>query len=156
MQHKLGTLEPVIFFRNHRDPAHPPGYLMLAPYSDFPTPSGYTREAAGTLADVDRLQRTLIEQERRDAEADALHDEAVLGRRYAEMTDKLRAKMVSSSTSAYDHDFIEAYLKVREERRERHRQRFMERTMFLHAREMDTPKDRAVDDETVKLDRVNF
>jgi hypothetical protein len=153
---KLGSLEPVIYFRNHRDPAHPPGFLMLAPYSDFPTPAGYTREAADTLADVDRLQRSLIEQERRDAEAELLHDEVVLGRRYAEMTDKLRARMVSSSTSPYDRDFIEAYLKLREEKRDRHRQRFLERVMFLHAREMDTPRDRRVDDETVKLDRVNF
>jgi hypothetical protein len=134
---KLGSLEPVIYFKNYRDPAHPPGYLMLAPYSDFPTPSGYSREHADNLPDIDKLQRVLCEQERRAAEEEFLHDEAVLGRRYAEMTDKLRQRMVSNSTSAYDRDFIAAYLQLREGKRQKHQQRFMERTMFLWAREMD-------------------
>lgn len=153
---KLGSLEPVVYYRNHRDPVHPPGFLMLAPYSDFPTPPGYTREAADSLAEVDKLQRTLIEQERRDAEADLLYNEVVMGAKRAEVYDRLRQRMVSSATTPYEREFIELYLKLGEEKRERHRQRFMERTMFLWAREMDTPKDRNVDDETVKLDRVNF
>lgn len=151
---KLGSLEPVVFFRNHRDPAHPPGYLMLAPYSDFPTPAGYTREHAENLPDIDKLQRVLCEQERRAAEAEALHDEVVLGRRYAELTDRLRARMVSGSTSAYDRDFIAGYLQLREEKRARHAQRFSERTMYLWAREMDShgrlPDSERVDHVDVK------
>jgi hypothetical protein len=150
---KLGSLEPVVFFKNHRDPAHPPGYLMLAPYSDFPTPSGYTREHADNLPDIDKLQRILIEQERRAAEEEFLHDEVVLGKKYSEMTDKLRQRMVSGSTSAYDRDFIEAYLKLRETKREKHQQRFMERTCYLYAREMDMGK-RPVDVE--RVDKVDI
>ena len=152
----LGSLDAVIYFRNYRDPAHPEGYLLLAPYSDFPAPSGYSREVARTLPEIDRLQFILVEQERRAAEAEALHDEVILGRRYAELTDRLRQRMISSSTSPYDRDFIEGYLKLREEKRDRHRQRFSERTMFLHARENDTPKNRNVNDEKVSLDRINF
>lgn len=152
----LGSLSEVVYFRNHRDPAHPPGFLMLAPYSEFRTPSGYTREVARTLGEIDALQRTLIEQERRACESEILHDEAILGRKYAEVTDRLRAKMVSSSTSPYERDFIELYLQLRDEKRDKHRQRFLERQMYLHARENDMPKNRRENEERVSLDRVNF
>jgi len=152
----LGSLSEVIYFRNHRDPAHPPGYLMLAPYSEFRTPDGYSREAARTLGEIDALQRTLISQERRDCEQEILHDEAVLSRKVMEVTDRLRQRMVSSSTSPFERDFIELYLQLREEKRDRHRQRFMERTMYLHARENDAPRGRDDNSESVNLDRVNF
>jgi hypothetical protein len=152
----LGSLSVVIYFKNHRDPAHPPGFLMLAPYSDFPTPSGYTREAARTLGEIDSLQRTLCEQERRASEQEALHDEVILGRRYAEVTDRLRQKMVSGATTPYERDFIELYLQLREDKRDKHRQRFMEREMYLHARENDMPKNRDEHEEKVSLDRINF
>lgn len=152
----LGTLDHVVYFKNYSDPVHPPGYLMLAPYSDFPVPFGYSREYARTLPEIDRLQFTLIEQERRACELDVLHDEVILGRKFAEITDRLRRTMISSSTSPYERDFIEAYLKLREDKRDKHRQRFAERTMYLHARENDTPKNRNVNDEKVSLDRVNF
>lgn len=152
----LGSLEAVIYFHNHRDPNHPPGYLMLSPYSDFPTPYGYTREAARTLPEIDRLQFTLIEQERRECEMEMVHDEVVFGRKQREVTDKLRQRMISSSTTPYERDFIEAYLQLQEQKRDRHRQRFMERAMFLHARENDTPKNRRTNDERVSLDRISF
>lgn len=129
---------------------------MLSPYSDFPTPSGYTREAARTLPEIDRLQFTLIEQERRECEMEMVHDEVVFGAKQREITDRLRQRMVSSSTTPYDRDLIAAYLQLKEEKREIHRQRFMERNMFLFARENDTPKNRRTNDEKVSLDRINF
>lgn len=152
----LGSLEVVIYFKNHRDLSHPPGFLMLSPYSDFSTPPGYTREVARTLPEIDRLQFTLIEQERRECERDMLYNEVVVGKMQREVTDRLRTRMVSSSTTPYERDFIEAYLQLQESKRDRHRQRFLERTMFLHARENDTPKNRRTNDERVSLDRVNF
>jgi len=145
---KLGSLEPVVFFKNYRDPAHPPGYLMLAPYSDFPTPPGYSREHADNLPDIDKLQRVLCEQERRAAEEEFLHDETILGRKYAEITDKLRQKMVSSSTTPYEREFIQIYLRLREGKRQKHAQRFQERVCYLWAREMDS-HNRPVDSERV-------
>ncbi len=134
----LGTLDAPIYFRNYRDPNHPEGYLMLAPYSEFPTPHGYTREVARTLSEVDKLQKILCEQERRDCEREQIHDEVMIGARQRELTDKLRQKMVSSSTTPYDHDLIGAYLELKIEKRARHAQRFQERSMYLYAREMDS------------------
>lgn len=151
---KLGTLEPVVYFRNHRDPAHPEGFLMLAPYSEFPTPRGYSRETAETLSEVDRLQKILLEQEQRQWEAEAIYDEVVMGQRQRAVVDRLRTRMVSGATSPYERDFIEAYLALREDKREKYRQRWMERTAYLHAREYDTPKGRAVDDEGFRVDRI--
>lgn len=150
----LGSLSAVVYFRNHRDPNHPEGYLMLAPYSEFPTPRGYSRELARTLSDIDKLQRVLCEQERRDFERDRLYDEVLVGAKQRGITDKLRQRMVSSSTTPYDRDVIEAYLQLKEEKRAKHAQRFMERNMYLYAREMDShsrpPDSERVDHVDVK------
>jgi hypothetical protein len=134
----LGTLDAPIYFRNHRDPNHPEGYLMLAPYSDFPTPYGYSREVARTLPDIDRLQKILCEQERQAFERDHIYDQVLVGQKQREITDRLRQRMVSSSTSPYDRDIIAAYLELKEEKREKHAQRFRERNMYLYAREHDS------------------
>ena len=143
----LGTLEPVEFFVNYRDPAHPPGYVLLAPYTGCRPPDGYQSEYADTLAAVDRLQRTLQRQEQQQWERELEGDEARMRARYDAVGDALRAKMVSSSTSAYERDFIGFYLRLREEKRDRHRQRFMERVCYLTAREMDTHPSRRVNEE---------
>jgi hypothetical protein len=132
-----GNIEPVIYFVNHRDPAHPPGYLMLAPYSDFPTPEGYERCGADTLREVDRLQARLIEQERRQWESELERDEAQFQAKSDEVRDRLYARMTSISTPEFEKEFIRLYLSLRIDKRERHRQRWMERTAYLHAREMD-------------------
>jgi hypothetical protein len=141
--HKLGTLTPCIYFVNHRDPRHPEGYIMLAPYTDCPTPEGYSRHEAGTLADIDTLQRRLLEQCQREWEQEMSLDEAQWRSRWDAITDRLHARLVSSSTSEYDKAFIREYIKLRVEKRDRHRQRFTERTAYIYAREMDLGSRRA-------------
>jgi len=150
----LGTLEPVIYFVNHTDPRRPEGYVVLAPYSSFATPPGHSREEARTLAEVDKLQSRLIEQEMRATEADWLYNETLTAGKRKAVEDSLRTRMVSSATTPYEREFIELYLQLRDEKRAKYQQRFMERTMFLHARENDTPRGRGVDEETVNLDRI--
>lgn len=153
--HKRGTHEAVIYFRNYRDPAHPVGYLMLAPYSDFPTPAGYERCGAESLSEVDKLQRVLIYQERASAQNEYFHDEATFGARQQAIRDRLYARMVSDSTSPYERDFIKSFLELRDEKkREKYAAAFEHRAMYLHARENDTPKNRRVDDESFRVDRI--
>lgn len=151
---KMGSLEPVIYFINHLDRSHPEGFHVLAPYSSFPTPEGYERAAAETLADVDRLQRILIEQERREWEREAIVNEVLVAERRQAVRDRLYARMIGAGTSEYEREFIRLYLELREDKRERYRQRFMERTAFLWAREMDARRDRRVDAERVNLDCI--
>lgn len=150
---KLGTLSPVIFFVNHRDPAHEPGYILLAPHSDFATPEGYSREYADTLSAVDRLQSRLQEQEARLWQQEADASLAVGAERREAIADSLRQRMCSSSTSAYEREFIRLYLQLREEKRQKHQQRFLERNAFLYAREFDLG-DRKSDTEEVRLDKL--
>lgn len=151
---KFGTLEPIIYFENSR------GDIVMPPdtpsaryfYSEKRDARGLTyrdhgfewREA-GTLEEVDRLQKRLNDHERRKAEAAAERDEEKYRERSRSVRDSLYGRMVSSSTSPYEKEFIKYYLQLREEKRERHRQRFLEATSYLWAREMDKgtlPQDR--------------
>lgn len=150
----LGTLSPVVYFVNHRDPRHPEGYLMPAPYSSMSTPEGYSRHEACTLREVDALQRRLYEQAYREREAALEKDDAQWRARLERVNDSLYASLASSSTSEYEKEFIRLYLRLRDDKRERYRQRFMEFVLFNHARENDLG-DRRADEETVRLDRID-
>lgn len=150
----LSSLEAVVYFVNHEDSAHPAGYVLLAPTSSHPTPEGYSRELARSLPEIDRLQAILVSQERREWERELAADERLMEGRRADVRDRLYARMTSSTTSPYEREFIQLYLQLREDKRARHRQRFLERTAYLTAREMDTPRGRQVYEERVNVDRI--
>lgn len=153
MNGKLGSLDAPIYFVNHRDPAHPPGYIMMAPYSDFPTPDGYSREIADDLPSVDRLQKRLQQQEYREWEQEAERDMEGLRMRFAASRDRLYARMTSSSCSAHERDFIRGYLQLQDEKRDKHRVRFECRNAYLWARENDIAKGRQANEESFNADR---
>ena len=134
--HKLGTLTPVVYFVNHRDPRHAEGHILIAPYTGFPAPEGYSTEYADTLAAVDKLQKRLQEQTRREfaAEQRALYGDGAVRDAIHE---RLLARLVSSETSEHDKDFIRAWLKVREDKRDYFARQFECRNSYLYAREMD-------------------
>lgn len=151
---KLGSLDPVVYFQNSRGEIVLPPDSTLARYfyegardSNGKTyrDLGFEWREAGTLAEVDDLQRRLVEQDRRSNEAGAERDEALRGESWRRVGDRLRARMVSSSTSTYEREFIGLYLRLRDEKRAKHRQRWLERVSYLWAREMDAssrPTDR--------------
>lgn len=153
---KLGSLEPVIYFRNISNSTRPVGWLILAPYTDCPLEVGYERCAAESLPEVDRLHKTLEYQEAGERSADVIHDERVFGPLRDKIRDNLYAKLVSSGTSELEKDFIRAYLSYRIDKRDKFHERYLEYVTYFHAREMDSPKNRRVDEERVNLDRVNF
>jgi hypothetical protein len=155
MNGKLGTLDQVEYFVNSRDPSHPPGYIILAPYSNAPLPNGYSREYADSISSVDRLQNQLLFQERRQWEREELHDTVLMGERQRKVVDSLKQKMVSSSTSPYERDWIAAYLQLREEKKEKHRKVFEQRTAYLWQTAHETPKGRFANEEKVNLDRMD-
>ncbi len=153
MNGKLGSLDAPIYFVNHRDPRHPPGYIMMAPYSDFPTPDGYSREVADDLPAIDRLQKRLQEQEYREWEQEAERDMAGLEARFARTRDFLYRRMTSAGCSAYERDFCEGYLKLQDEKREKHRRNFECRNAYLWARENDIAKGRSANEESFNPER---
>ncbi len=156
MMQKLGTLSPVVYFVNSANRQYPMGHILLAPYTGCPAPKGFRIEYADTLSGVDRLQKELQEQELRAAENELASDDQLYEKITRGVVDRLRQRMISSQTSDYEKEFIRFYLQVRYERRERHRQRFLERNSYLWAREMDLPKGRRDDEESVNLDRISF
>jgi hypothetical protein len=141
LPHKLGSLSPVIYFQNSY------GYVVLAPYSDFPTPRGFERREAGDLPSIDKLTERLTSQERRIAEREHQYEcavEEVISRRVNSL---LMSRLVSSSTPEAAKDFIREYLKLRIEKRARYHARFAEyATYHFHAREFDLG-DRPADQE---------
>jgi hypothetical protein len=136
----LGQLSAIVYFENAD------GEIVLPPttedaryfYEAHYRGKGYEIREAGTLAEVDRLQNRLVEAERRKNERAAEHDETISAARWREVGDRLRQRMVSSATTPYEREFIELYLKLREDKRDRHRQRWLERVSYLFAREMDS------------------
>jgi hypothetical protein len=116
---------------------------MLSPETNTPnyyTPEGYEVMEAGTLAEVTKLQKRLEQQEfdERDIEVENYKQQFAEARK--EKREALVKMMMSSDTSEYDRNFIEAYLQIREERREKYEQRFAERTAYLNVLAFDESK----------------
>jgi hypothetical protein len=142
LPHKLGTLTPVIYFRDAN------GHILLAPYSDFATPSGYERYEAGTLAEIDRLTAQLREQELRTLRREHQHEGDLYELVHRRVRDRLYERLTSASTSALEKDFIRAYLELRSERQRRiYHARYEEYNFYLHAREFDLGKRDAASEE---------
>lgn len=154
---KIGTLEPVIYFVNETDPRRPRGHIVLAPYSSFPCPSTHRAEAAETISEVNKLQSRLIEQTRAELIDEKLSEESATARARERVVDSLRERMISSSTSAFERDFITHYLWLRDEKKREKWRGILEGTqMYLHALEMDQDPARGADEERVNLDRIHF
>lgn len=99
---------------------------------------GWEWREAGTLAEVDRLQKRLVDQEN----VRANHMAYTVGDRSRAIkdavADNLRQRMCSSSTSAFERDFIGLYLKLREDKRDKYRDRLTEHNWYLWAREQNS------------------
>jgi hypothetical protein len=154
MNGKLGSASAIEYFCNRRNPSHPPGFLILAPYSSAPMPYGYTREFADDLPSVDRLQSTLLSQEKRDWESERLTSETVMAERQRAVVDRLRQLLCSSATSPYEREFIAAYLQLRDEKRDKYRKVWEHRVAYLSVLAHETPKGRDPNEERVDLDRL--
>ena len=146
---KPGTLNVVYF-------VHPSGYVTLAPYTSFPTLPGCIRESANTLAEVDRLQKRLVAQERAQLERESQYEEATFGARQEIIRDKLYSRLASSVTTQYEKDFIREWLKLRDDsKRKKHAQILEHAQMYLHAREFDSKPGRKSDAEEFRSDSID-
>ena len=159
---KPGQIEPVFFFVNGADPNHPPGYIMLAPYTgggdrcQCPTPSGYRLEYADTLPAVDLLERTLQQQEREQSAREGEREWALLEVRRKAIRDRLYERINSSSTDEWTREFLKLWLQLSDERkRQQYAQRFLEHESYLWARHNDCG-DRKADSEEVSLDKLTM
>ena len=152
MNGKLGSLSAPVYFINQRDDKYPTGYYILAPYSEFQTPEGWLRYTADTLAEVDRLQKILLCQELERARREHIHESVVMDPLRKIVRDRLYARMTSSESSEFEKDFIREYMKLRDDKRRKHADRFYHRNLFLHAREMDARPGRKDNEEIANTD----
>lgn len=141
----LGTLDPVIYFQNAS------GHILLPPveigkgpvearrlYEQRYRGHGYEWREAGTLAEVDTLQNRMVEQEQRilTHQGQVMDDAREKVRR--ETSSNLRQRMASGNCSAWEREFIQHWLNLREDKRKQYTQRFTERNMYLWAAAFDS------------------
>ena len=108
-------------------------------YKYHPTEKWEWREDCTSLADVDRLNDKLVEQEMRQNEAMYQGHSQMREMIRARVASSLRQTMCSSSTSAYEREFIKLYLDLRDQKkRDKYGQELMNRNYFLWSREMDS------------------
>jgi hypothetical protein len=103
-------------------------------------PPGYDRFEANTLEEVDRLQKELQELTYRRQQRELEHDDATWAAARQSVIDSLHRTLASSATTNYEREFIRSYIQLREEKREKYRQRFTCDRAFLEMREMDRPR----------------
>ena len=157
----LGTLDPVIYFRNASLKTYKPdrlttvhlpyGHYILPPveigkgprlarmlWEQRYKPQGYDWCEAGTLNEVDKLQEILVDQEDRINRERGQRMEGIYNAVKARTASNLRQRMISKDCTPYEKDFIQLWLMMEPEKRKKYTQRFSERIGYIWAREMDS------------------
>jgi hypothetical protein len=142
-----GTLRPVIYFVRKSDM-----YAILAP-TEIGSGIEMAKKAfelkykhdwawceASTLQEVDVLQKRLANQDIFDAEQRVQLNTERRDRIYKKTGDALRQRMVSSQTTAWEKDFIRAYIDMRNNKRDKYRDALLHRNRYIFAREQDENK----------------
>jgi len=167
--YKLGSLSPVIWWEKvngivmvHGCPIEkhilvPPtepgdnGALARKLYEARPhgRPSykdqGYQWNEAGTLREVQKLQARWEAQELKVLRWMGHHDHMVRERVHKEVASRLRQRMISSSCSPFERDFIRLWLELRDAKQEEYTKKWEERIFYIQALEFDSnhkPEDR--------------
>jgi hypothetical protein len=116
---------------------------MLSPETNTPqyyVPEGFETMEAGTLAEVTKLQKRLEQQEFKERDVEVENYKQQFAEARAQKRANIVRLMTSPDTSAHDKQFLETFLQVREDRREKYIQRFAERTAYLNVLAFDEGK----------------
>lgn len=100
---------------------------------------GFMLMVADTLKQAEALQKKLQEQLKREQENELEKDESMTAYRRQQVRDRLYARMNSSSTNAYEREFIRLYLEYREKKHDIFRKKFTQQIGHLDALEFDNP-----------------
>jgi hypothetical protein len=116
------------------------GTISLPPTDDTPCPPGYMRCEANTLDEVDKLQKRLQQATYERCQRELQRDEEAFAESRERVRSSLTAKIASSATTEYEREFLRAYIQLREEKRDKYRQRFACDVAYLEMRENDRPR----------------
>jgi hypothetical protein len=116
------------------------GTISLPPSDDTPCPPGYDRREANTLAEVDRLQKRLQSATYERCQRELMHDEQALAESRERVRASITARIASAATTEYEKEFLREYIKLREEKRDKYRQKFTCDVAYLEMRENDKPR----------------
>jgi hypothetical protein len=116
------------------------GTISLPPTDDTPCPPGYMRCEANTLDEVDKLQKRLQQATYERCQRELRRDEEAFAESRERVRSSLTAKIASSATTEYEREFLRAYIQLREEKRDKYRQRFACDVAYLEMRENDRPR----------------
>lgn len=146
---KMGTLNPVLYFINSQgNVSLPPTNEAAFALKDEMRRRGYELREADTLPKIRDLEKMIQESEQRQQEREFERDEAVFGARRKEIRSRMYQRMVSSSTSPYEREFIRHWLQMREEKQKEFEQRFLvdiaARNHFVQL-EYDNPRQRMLE-----------
>src|SRR5580693_6641670 len=100
------------------------GTLLLPPSDNIPCPPDCIDREANTLAEVDALQRRLQAATYERCQRELANDEAAFSEARSRVVANITTRIASSATTQYEKDFLREYIKLREEKRDKHRQRF--------------------------------
>jgi hypothetical protein len=116
------------------------GTVLLPPTDDTPCPPDCIDREANSLAEVDRLQRRLQQATYERCQRELQRDEEAFAESRERVRSALAARIASAATSEYEKEFLRGYIQLREEKREKYRQRFACDRAYLEMRENDRPR----------------
>lgn len=113
---------------------------------------GYELRQVTTLSEWDRLEGKLQEQEEKQIEWELERDERVCEQGRKRVQDALFARSISKGTSAFEREFIKLYLQLRPEKREKYKQRWLERQSYFEALHFDSGHEHLQE----QVDKIEF
>jgi hypothetical protein len=132
-----GRLNPILYFENSAgEISMPPTTEEALRFKKQMEAKGWELREAGTLSEVDKLQTRLQELEIRRVAPNLEHHQKVREAVRKQVSSNLYARL-ATGIGDYEKEFIRCYLQLREEKRDRYRDIWTQRQMYLHVREMD-------------------
>lgn len=117
------------------------GAILIPPTSDIPCPPNCNERYCTSIRDVEQLVRRMQQIAIDEADRAGVRHQIVWEPKLKEIRESLIAKMHTASVSQYEKDFIEEWLKLRDERKKEHYARlFEQRRVIAEALEYDRPQ----------------
>ena len=119
----MGTLQPILYFENFTtgEISMPPSDEIAYNIKSEMARRGFDLKEAGTLREIDKLQHKMQDWEYKVGQRAMERDDQLRVKVRAGTRQRLIDRMVSSSTTPWERDYIKAYLMLADDKREKWR-----------------------------------